>query len=66
VHRDAFGLQHLRELKCDGAQGYLFSKAVGADAALEFVRSSSQWLASELFSDQHKAAFDALASTYSM
>jgi diguanylate cyclase (GGDEF)-like protein/PAS domain S-box-containing protein len=59
-------LQHLRELKCDGAQGYLFSKAVGADAALELVRSSSEWLAGNLFGDQHKAAFDALASTYSM
>ena len=59
-------LQHLRELKCDSAQGYLFSKAVDTDVALELARSSAEWLSGELFSDQHKKAFDALASTYSM
>jgi len=59
-------LQHLRELKCDSAQGYLFSKAVDTDAALGLARSSAEWLSGELFSEQHKKAFDALASTYSM
>ena len=59
-------LQHLRELKCDSAQGYLFSPPVGPDDALELVRSTSQWLSSDLFSDEHKEAFDTLASTYSM
>ncbi len=59
-------LQHLRELKCDSAQGYLFSKPVDPDDALELIRSTSQWLSGDLFTDQHKGAFDTLASTYSM
>ncbi|HEV8486079.1 MAG TPA: EAL domain-containing protein [Blastocatellia bacterium] len=59
-------LQHLRELKCDSAQGYLFSRPVDPDDALELVRSTSQCLISDLFGDQHEGVFDELASTYSM
>jgi EAL domain-containing protein (putative c-di-GMP-specific phosphodiesterase class I) len=33
-------LTQLRDLGCDFGQGYLFSKAVGASAALELLRNS--------------------------
>ena len=59
-------LQHLRELKCDSAQGYLFSRPVDANEALELVRTRSQWLASDLVNDQQEGIFNNLASTYSM
>jgi EAL domain-containing protein (putative c-di-GMP-specific phosphodiesterase class I) len=59
-------LSLLRELNCDSAQGYLFSRPVNPDAALDLIRSMSQWLSTDLFRDKTDEAFETLVSTYSM
>jgi diguanylate cyclase (GGDEF)-like protein/PAS domain S-box-containing protein len=59
-------LSLLRELNCDSAQGYLFSRPVDPDVALGLIRNMSQWLSTDLFRDKADEAFDTLASAYSM
>jgi diguanylate cyclase (GGDEF)-like protein/PAS domain S-box-containing protein len=61
-------LDMLRDLKCDSAQGYLFSRPVDAEIALRLIRDTHGLTAGALLEDgTHKElVFEPLASTYPM